>query len=120
MMGIYVIAIFSKRHTHIHTTSSLWRGPYICIMILIDDILQFIKKLNYLNTGLAVPDMDLLLSKHTNQLWNRIFSVFLISVEPACNPVREGQKTTLSCDVNTAGCSSSTLLTWIAGGQNAL
>ena len=42
-------------------------------------------------------------------------SIFLSPVEPACSPVREGQATTLSCNVNTAGCSSPILLSWDAG-----
>ena len=36
-----------------------------------------------------------------------------------CSPVREGQSTTLSCNVNTAGCSSGTVLTWYVGSREA-
>ena len=38
--------------------------------------------------------------------------IFLTPVEPACSPVREGQPTTLSCNVNPASCPSDSLLTW--------
>ena len=49
-----------------------------------------------------------------------IFKIsFLIPVDPACSPVREGQSTTLSCNVNTQGCSSNDLLSWRAGGEEA-
>ncbi|GFR72862.1 hypothetical protein ElyMa_005717100 [Elysia marginata] len=33
-------------------------------------------------------------------------------VEPSCGPIEEGQSTTLTCDVNTAGCSGSFVATW--------
>ena len=47
------------------------------------------------------------------------FLYFSTPVEPACSPVREGQSTTLSCNVNTEGCTSNTLLSWRAGGRVA-
>ena len=36
-----------------------------------------------------------------------------------CGPVRESQPTTLSCIINTSGCTG-TLLTWRAGGRDAV
>ncbi|GFR61729.1 hypothetical protein ElyMa_001854900, partial [Elysia marginata] len=34
--------------------------------------------------------------------------------EPTCGPVEEGQSTTLTCDVNTAGCSEAIVARWRA------
>ena len=48
----------------------------------------------------------------------RKFPIVLTPVQPACSPVREGQSTTLSCNVNTAGCSHN-LLSWRAGTRDA-
>ena len=48
----------------------------------------------------------------------RKFPTVLTPVQPACSPVREGQSTTLSCNVDTAGCPSDRLLTWRAGGRD--
>ena len=45
--------------------------------------------------------------------------IFLTPVEPACSPVREGQPTTLSCNVNPASCTSNNFLTWRADGLRA-
>ncbi|GFR61403.1 hypothetical protein ElyMa_001846200 [Elysia marginata] len=38
----------------------------------------------------------------------------LIRVEPSCGPIEEGQSTTLTCDVNPAGCSEAIVATWKA------
>ena len=44
--------------------------------------------------------------------------MFLTAVVPTCSPVREGQTTTLSCNVNTRDCATDTLLTWAADSED--
>ncbi|GFR72879.1 hypothetical protein ElyMa_005717200, partial [Elysia marginata] len=45
-----------------------------------------------------------------------IFLVLLLCcwtpVEPSCGPIKEGQSTTLTCEVNTARCSGSVFAIW--------
>ena len=45
------------------------------------------------------------------------FSIIFNPVEPACSPVREGESTTVSCNVFTAECYRGILLTWTVGSR---